>query len=350
MLPNNIYLRSCSALVSISVLVASIQVFAPSSAVYAQSVAPTPGCNLQTVTYKCPPPAQSQSGNAAGTQRSSASSAATTPTPTPSPSSTGGGISPWWLVGIGGALAVVAATHGGGGNSDANALERDGPRFVETYPVGSFAIRGFAKDGWPIVLDFKPEPNTRTTLDVVFNEHRTASILVDTNGLAGRHLDKFDMPANGWAKNKPKPADYVVRSIYLEPSPRAGQAAPVEVYGIGGGPRAVGSVAIEQLTFRAENHNPGAAVQFAYHAKSAFNHVSTEVVRFENDGEEIRLARVMQANEGDISVGTHAGSWDGRDAAGARSFGTHRFQVRGWFTSDDKSWVGAVAPTLLKVN
>ena len=358
MLSNISFCRKMTGVLCAGVLVLPGQYAAPVGIAFAQSppaasaASPAPLCNQRIRSYKCPPPAQTAAPAPAARQRSYASATAT-PTPTSTPTPSGTGISPWWLIGIGGALAVVAATRGGGRDrgGDARGLDENGPRFVDTYPVGSFAIRGFAKDGWPVVLDFRPEPNTRTTMDVVFSENKIASIVVDTNGLAGRHLDKFAMPANGWARKKPKPADYVLRSVYIAPSPRAGQAAPLEVFGIGGGPRAVGSVAIEQLSIRTDPRNPSQPVQFAFNAKSPFNHVRSEVVRFDNDGEEIRLSRVMQVNDDDVGVGPHAGSWDGRIAGSSnRSVGTHRFQVRGWFTQDDKSWVGAVAPTLLRVN
>ena len=245
---------------------------------------------------------------------------------------------------IGGILCAIFC------RSDAGKLKKEGPRFVDTYPVGSFAIHGFARDGWPVVLDYRPQPNTVTTLAVVFGEDKVASVVVDPDGLGGRSLIKIQTPALGWAK-KEKPADYVVSSVYRPGTSMAGQAAPLDVYGIGGGPRAVGSVAVEKLLFRPVPGDPAAPVAFQYNAKSPFNKVRSEVVRFDNDGSQIRLTRVMQADARDTAVGLHSGTWSGlAEKSHERSVGAHRFQVRAWFTSDDKSWVGAVAPTLLTVN
>lgn len=258
--------------------------------------------------------------------------------------SNGGAVIALAVVGV----AVLAAVLLGG--SDAGKLKKEGPRFVDTYPIGSFAIRGFARDGWPVVLDYRPRPNTVTTLAVVFGEDKVASVVVDPDGLGGRSLIKIETPSLGWAK-KEKPADYVVRSVYRPGTSMAGQAAPLDVYGIGGGPRAVGSVAVEKLLFRPVPGDPAAPVAFQYNAKSPFNRVRSEVVRFDNDGSQIRLTRVMQADARDTAVGLHSGTWSGlADKSHERSVGAHRFQVRAWFTSDDKSWVGAVAPTLLTVN
>jgi len=243
-------------------------------------------------------------------------------------------------------VAVIKAISGG----ESGDLKRDGPKIADGYPVGSFAIRGFAKDGWPVVIDYEALPGTVTTLDVVFDQKRTARLLLHDGGDGARHLEKLEMPSNGWAKNDARPASYIVRSIYAEGSERAGLAAPIEVYGIGGGPRAVGSVAIEQLTFGQVSGDPAAPAKFGYRIKSPFNHVREEVVRFDDQGGTIKLTHVMATKQDDVLVGDHLGRWNGRDEQKKLSPGVHRFQVRGWFTSDDKSWVGAVAPTLLMLN
>lgn len=242
--------------------------------------------------------------------------------------------------------AVIVAISGG----ESGKLKRNGPKFADDYPVGSFAIRGFAKDGWPVVIDYEALPGTVTTLDVVFDQKRTAKLLLHDGGDGARHLERLQMPSNGWAKKDARPASYIVRSVYAEGSEHAGLAAPIEVYGIGGGPRAVGSVAIEQLTFGEVSGDPAAPAKFGYHAKSPFNHVREEVVRFDDDGGTIKLTHVMELKQDDVAVGDHLGLWNGRDEHKKLSPGLHRFQVRGWFTSDDKSWVGAVAPTLLMLN
>lgn len=258
----------------------------------------------------------------------------------------GSGRFPWELAVV--PPLLLAVLLGGGEGKAAKVLEKDGPQFPEAERPGVFEIRGFGRDGWPMVVDFQPQPNTQTILSVTFTRKHHVELLLDPDGRGGRQLRKLDMPANGWAR-KPKPATYTIYSQYVAPSPYSGQAAPIAVYGIGGGPRAIGSVAIEQLVFR---RSPLGNAPFAleYSAKSPFNRVQMEVVRLESGGEGIKLFRVMKDGAEDIAIGRHDGVWNGLDAGnGVRSVGIHRFQVRAWFTSDDKSWVGAVAPSLLKV-
>jgi hypothetical protein len=249
-------------------------------------------------------------------------------------------------------LGTLFGGNNGGGNKspEAETLLRDGPQMPMTYPVGTFSVRGFARNGWPVVLDFRPQPDTLTVLDVVFRK-KTVSLTVDTNGLEGRHLVKLEMPAKGPAK-KAVPATYVLRSVYRDGTDRAGQPAPVDIYGIGGGPRAVGSVAIEQLTMLPGTVVAGTSARFAFSAKSPFNRTRAEVLKFVTaDDRSIQLERVMSTEDDNVSVGPHGGVWDGRDQQSrSASFGLHRFQVRAWFTSDDRSWVGAIAPNLVRVS
>lgn len=251
-------------------------------------------------------------------------------------------------------MALATTLFGSGHKSrgsdspEAETLLKDGPQMPMTYPVGTFSVRGFARNGWPVVLDFKPQPNTWTTLDVVFRK-RTVSLNVDTNGLEGRHLVKLQLPGN--PKKKTVPATYVLRSVYRDSQDGQQHPAPVEVYGIGGGPRAVGSVAIEQLSMLPESVMAGTPARFAFSAKSPFNRTRAEVLKFvAANNQQIELERVMSTEDDNVSVGPHDGVWDGLDQSShAASLGVHRFQVRAWFTSDDKSWVGAVAPKLVRV-
>jgi hypothetical protein len=219
-----------------------------------------------------------------------------------------------------------------------------------SYNTGTFWVRGFAQDEWPIVLDYKPQPHTQTTLYVAFDKDKVWSVVIDSNGLAGEHTQLVVLPRTGWAKKKARPATYYLRCMTIDGMGRPIAPAPIDVYGIGGGPRAVGSVAIEQLTFGPPTMQTGATAAFGYHAESPFDHTRTEVLRYAMEGQTIRLTQVMAENAPDVSVGTHGGQWNGRDqGTGQVSKGAHRFQVRGWFTSDDLSWVGAVAPSQVTI-
>lgn len=230
-------------------------------------------------------------------------------------------------------------------------LLEEGPQLPVDYPDGSLSVRGFARDGWPVVVDFEPQPGTVTQLELQIGEGREArrqTIVLDPDGSQGRRLVTVETPSTGIAP-EPRPATYLVTSLPIAAldveRPESVAPASLKIYGIGGGPRAVGSVAIEQLAFSPSA--PGAT--FSYFAKSEFSKARAQVQRLERSGRTIRILPVFISRESNLSVGRRNGSWPGT-AAGSnmRSAGLHRLQVTGWFTTDDRSWVAALAPDLIQ--
>jgi hypothetical protein len=229
------------------------------------------------------------------------------------------------------------------------ALLENGPELPLSFPDGSFAVRGFARDGWPIVVDFQPQPGTVTQLEVTVGSGKHAPkrrLILDPDGSHGRQLVKVEMPPAGAAE--PKPATYFISSVPIAPldsdQPVSARATQLQIYGIGGGPRAVGSVAIEQLGFAREN--PGA--RFGFFAKSQFSKARAQVQRLSRTGDKTEIVPVFEARQSNLSLGPHGGTWPGNvSGTPTPSKGVHRLQITGWFTTDDRSWVAALAPDLI---
>lgn len=260
-----------------------------------------------------------------------------------------------WKIALAVAITILLAliikrtafSHGADGATEQTLLE-EGPQLPVSYPEGSLSVQAFARDGWPIVIDFAPQPDTVTQLEVKIGKGRhprTETFVLDPDGSGGRQLVKIDMPDTGRAAT-PTPATYVVTSVPIASAdtdnPSMSVLAPLTIYGIGGGPRAVGSVAIEHLSF--DRTTPGA--RFGYSAKSEFERARAQVQQLRQDGGTVRIQPVFDDFESNLSVGRQNGSWDGR-AGNAPSQGVHRLQVTGWFTTDDRSWVAALAPNLV---
>jgi hypothetical protein len=261
-----------------------------------------------------------------------------------------------WKVGV--AIAVAGVTGylstqtqfpSGDEPPRGQALLANGPELPDSYPDGSFSVRGFTRDGWPVVVDFAPQPGTVTQLEVTVATSQGSTkrtIVLDPDGSHGRQLVKVEMPAGGTPVATP--ATYLISSVPIASldtdRPAAVRAAPLQVFGIGGGPRAVGSVAIEQLAFS----RASVGARFSYVAKSEFSQARAEVQQFRRSGDRSEIVAIFDLRKSNLSVGRQTGDWPGTASGSpAPSRGVHRLQVTGWFTTDDRSWVAALAPDLV---
>ncbi|MBJ7312479.1 hypothetical protein ACFOLJ_23010 [Rugamonas sp. CCM 8940] len=264
------------------------------------------------------------------------------------------------LVGIGAVLANIFSSPSEQASAPAandDYLERNGPRFAVTQKVGTFVVEGYIRGGWPFVVDFLPQPDTCTELNVYMGEKQVFSRLLDADGRSGRRLLKLVLPDN--IASVTRPALYVLRSARPACAQRGakpdGGAVSVEVYGIGCGPRAVGSVAVDRLVFGPPQPKlPRELVQVGYRMQWPFNHIAVEVLRFRRSGtDDIEVERVATLDpelSGGLPAGEVAGrTWDGRNGAAALSLGLHRLQVRAWLAGDDRSWVGAISPGTVRI-
>ena len=269
-----------------------------------------------------------------------------------------------WAIGLGAlaitAIAVAANAKKNGTAASDQGLLANGPRFPDTYGVGVFAVQGYLGDGWPVVVDFLSQPGTCTTLEISVGDRLVSSEALDWDGLGGRQFKRIDLPpsrqkrAPGFRGREPASvAMYVINSrspACGQPGPR--NAAAIEVYGIGAGPRAVGSVAIDHLSFGpARPHFPNEQVAIGYEARNPFNHASVEILRYEvTTPGVINVQRIKSSRTDTVLVGPNSGgAWNGMSDTGVRSTGVHRLQVRGWYTENDRSWVGAISPSSVQV-
>jgi hypothetical protein len=269
--------------------------------------------------------------------------------PPPRTASRGNEWVPWAIVGVIGAAAIAASAKDNNAHVDADMLAANGPRFPDSYSIGTFGVQGYVRGGWPVVIDFAAQPDTCTWLEISVDQRSFASVL-DFDGRGERKLVRIDMP--GALAPGPSPGMYVVHSARPAcPNHRVPgnerTPSPVEVYGIGAGPRAVGSVAIDELQFGPpELRSPQDRATIAYRAESEFNHASIEILRFDQDPPGQFNVHRVTARKADVAAGQNQSApWDGKTDSGARSLGVHRLQVRAWFTENDKSWVGAISPS-----
>lgn len=264
---------------------------------------------------------------------------------------------PWIAAGIIGVVAMAAAMRSQQKASD-ESLTMSGPRMPDAYSVGSFPVQGYTRGGWPLVVDFLPEHDSRTWIEVAVDGRLVYQELLDEGGRDGRRQARVVLPRK--VSDRPRPGLYVVRSVrvadgrVLKDASGRDVPAKLDIYGIGAGPKAVGSVAIDEVVFEPGRLlvQRGALASYSYNARSEFNRAAVEILKFDNREGEIKVERVKSDELVGIRLGrSPSGAWDGTSGAQrAPSFGLHRLQVRAWFNSEDRSWVGAWSPAAVTVS
>jgi hypothetical protein len=246
---------------------------------------------------------------------------------------------------------LLKSLRGGQTKPDVADLDANGPRFPDSFGIGTFDVQGYVRGGWPVVIDFAPQPGSCTWLVVNVGQQQWSHI-IDFDGRKGRRLISVTVPDD--IASSAQSAKYVIHSATpscvrgTRESPQLDRTpSQIEIYGIGAGPRAVGSVAIGDLQFGPSTPNiPRDKVTISYHAKFEFNHAAVEILQFNKDRRgQVNVQRVHTRRTDVVQVGRNSDSWDGNRDSGERSLGVHLLQVRAWFTQEnDKSWVGAISP------
>lgn len=286
----------------------------------------------------------------------------TGPNQAPSGSSHNNAWIPWAIMGVIGAAAIASKMPAQAKATD-QSLVQSGPRFPDHYSVGTFAVQGYTRSGWPIVVDFLPEPSSLTSIEIAIDGQLRYEKLLDASGERGRQLVKLVLPAD--LADRPVPAVYAVHSVRFVDSRVVKDAngndvpSPVEIFGIGAGPKAVGSVAVDDVQFGPSpvsmaGNGPREAL-YSYNVRSPFNHAVVEILKFASHDGEIEVEPVANDHVPGLNLGrTEPGRWNGTGEDGhTPSFGLHRLQVRAWFgasDAEDLSWVGAWSPNAVMVS
>lgn len=229
-------------------------------------------------------------------------------------------------------------------------LRRQGPEFAPQYNTSAFAAVGMVRGGWPFVLDFTHERPVMVTLRLSARELPDIYTLRIPFGAGetGSHRLQFTLPPEFGDSERPAAIAVTATDMSGErPEPS------FRIQALGCGPRAVGSVAIEEVSFLPRLIRAQAREQASYRffSHSDFPSAVAEFMRVEpaDDGE-----RHFFVNEAPIAGGVVAGrsidprQWDGRDAGQRLSTGTHRLKIRAWAPTE--GWVTAWSGTRVSVS
>jgi len=275
----------------------------------------------------------------------------------------GSNISKAIAIGVIGAIAI-AAIHNAmskepqtdepdqGEHEFENQLKENGPAFSHLYNMSAFMMIGFVKGGWPLVIDFEQQQPGYVELMVRTKTSDTFRYRLDSGGTGHRHIV---LPLPPMLGNEPVPAKIAITATTGKNSNRS--LAGFELLGLGAGPRAVGSVAIDKVAFAADKiqSSLGQTAAYRFYAHSNFENTSVDFMKLldndEHDGERHDL--VNQHNlDGGITANRWFGieeqlEWDGRNLENQPSVGPHKLKVRVWHTEGD--WVSAWSNSAVSV-
>ena len=234
-------------------------------------------------------------------------------------------------------------------NEATRALLRDGPQLAPQFNGSAFGVRGLVRGGWPVVVDYAQQRPGRVLLRIAIPGAETVTYRLDQFGL-GRHVLRFDLPP--FLGDRLQPA--VIALTAADPDTGRQTIDGFSVLGLGIGPRAVGSVAVDRLEFDPGLMRParGETAGYAFHSRSDFDHAAVEFMQVTQSPDGVRKRYVSGQRIGPVQRAQRVESaptqrWDGRDEQARLSAGRHQLQVRVWDEGGD--WVGAWSESVVLV-
>lgn len=226
-----------------------------------------------------------------------------------------------------------------------NQLLSSGPDFGDQFNMSAFAVRGFVRGGWPVLVDFEQRSPGAAQLRISARglPNVYSYDLTQVCPPPRRCLIQFRLPPEVFG-DELRPA--VIAATATDDSGMATQPQ-FFVYALGAGPRAIGSVAVDQVTFGPSTirvANQQAAV-YRFYSHSDFSHASVEIWKLQQSDDGSKLTFIDdQLIEGGVHRNEWIGmkerrQWDGLEKDKKVSAGPHKIQVRAWDRGGD--WVTA---------
>jgi hypothetical protein len=252
-----------------------------------------------------------------------------------------------------------SAPSGGEAEARAALLDQSGPQLPPMFSMSAFSVTGFVKGSWPVVFDYLLEQDS--LLIVVIAPEGREPLIYHLNGKKGHWQSRLSVPAQ--VGETSLVAQYAIHAL----DENIGQVGPshLHVHGIAAGPKAVGSIGIDQVTFSpATIHTAlGEKARYGFHSISDFPRVDVDFIRVGmTQDHQIIAARVGGKTMGSISRNEERnGDWDGKSRVDKGKFspqfrqwlgapaGQHLIQVRAWYGRNNGDWAIAMSEDLVTV-
>jgi len=248
-----------------------------------------------------------------------------------------------------------------GGEAEARAalLDQSGPQLPTVFSMSAFSVTGFVKGSWPVVFDYLLEQDS--LLIVVIAPEGREPLIYHLKGKKGHWQSRLSIPAQ--IGETSLVAQYTIRALDED----IGQIGPshLHVHGIAAGPKAVGSIGIDQVTFAPATIHTSLRekARYGFHSISDFTRVDVDFIRLgTTQDRQIIAARVDGKSVGSISRNEERnGDWDGKSRVDKDKFspqfrqwltapaGQHLIQVRAWYGRNNGDWAIAMSEDLVTV-
>lgn len=279
----------------------------------------------------------------------------------------GGGLSTPEQIGIGLGAAIVAGLIGyaihealsedGKNPKDPN-WDANGPIIPEHFNFSDLKIGGYVQNGWPVAIDYQLSRPGSATLIVRTNKNEKPSFTYRLNGTnTSRQIKILNLPQT--LGDVPVRATLEVHAT--DNTNGINSLVPIKIFGIACGPKAVGSIGIDQIDFSPGSIKAslGEKASHSFFAHKSFSKVHEEFRKIDKIGTganettltgSIAYTHVLDPFDAiDESSGAFIGkdnppfTWDGKTTQKQLSKGFHQLLIRAWYTND-KDWVTAFSP------
>ncbi len=214
----------------------------------------------------------------------------------------------------------------------AETIAKTGPALAEVISMSSFSVNGFAEGGWPIVICYELEDQSTAALTITAMDGKQP-VVIELRPTNGRRTEIIRQLPAQFGK-EPQIAVFSFQAFKNGP---AGEREPADFFlcGLGLGPHAVGSMAIDQLQFQPGSIRPKLKekISYSFHSSSDFDMAAAEfrlVTRSPGLGTSSRLAFRETLKSGVERNGLVTKYWDGKNSKGEISQGPHQLSVRAW--------------------
>jgi hypothetical protein len=156
-------------------------------------------------------------------------------------------------------------------------LDKNGPQFANVFSMSSFSVLGYAKGGWPIVIDYQQQQESFALVTVSTDGIDPFYYRLRASDRAGHFQEVVHLPQR--FGDKPVIAHYSVQALSMN----AGEVNPTNflILGLGAGDKAVASVGIDRVDFGPKAIHPpqNEKASYTFHSEFDFPEVEAGVLR-----------------------------------------------------------------------